>query len=198
MNVEKSVLVEYSHPERSGIVQSVGWLRDGSRHILLIYEMMERAELCSYMIIPKGLIKRITNLGFEKNDGSTWLIRHSFAVIGVPVSSQSSKESRRRYQQLVAQEAAKSPVSTIESEEKVKIEIDWFSEGFNNKPDADNIAKSIIDALKGIVFTDDKQVESHTVRKHDTLGVTSFWREPLSIAEPLLDGNGDYVFVRIY
>jgi ribosomal protein L14E/L6E/L27E len=125
-------------------------------------------------------------------------IRQSFVVIGVPVSSQGSKESRKRYQQLVSQEAAKSVASLIKDKEKVKVEIDWFSEGFENKPDADNIAKPIIDALKGIVFTDDKQVESHTVRKHDTLGVISLWREPLSIVEPLLDGNRDYVFVRIY
>jgi crossover junction endodeoxyribonuclease RusA len=125
-------------------------------------------------------------------------IRHSFAVIGVPVSSQSSKESRKRYQQLVAQEAAKSVKSPIKDNEKVKIEIDWFSEGFENKPDADNIAKPIIDALKGIVFPDDKQVESHTIRKHDVLGVIRFDMEPLSIVDPLLNGNNDYVFIRIY
>ena len=125
-------------------------------------------------------------------------IRHSFTVIGLPVSLQSSKESRKRYQQSVAQEAAKSILSPIDDKENVKIEIDWFTEGFDNKPDADNIAKPIIDALKGIVFIDDKHVESYTVRKHDTLGVISFHREPLSIVEPLLNGNNDYVFIRIY
>jgi len=125
-------------------------------------------------------------------------VRLSFVVIGVPVSSQGSNASIKRYQRVVAQEATKNVASPIEGKEKVKVEIDWFSEGFNNKPDVDNIAKPIIDALKGIVFTDDKQVESHTVRKHDSLGVMSFWREPLSIAKPLLDGDNDYVFIRIY
>jgi len=125
-------------------------------------------------------------------------IKHGFAVIGKPVSLQSSSRSKQRYQRVVIQAAGKSVASPIKGEEKVKIEIDWFSEGFENKPDADNIAKPILDALKGIVFADDKQVESHTVRKHDTLGVISFWREPLSIIEPLLYGNKDYIFIRIY
>jgi hypothetical protein len=125
-------------------------------------------------------------------------IRHSFVVIGLPVSLQSSHDSRKRYQQLVAQEAAKSASSPIQDREKVRIEIDWFSQGFENRPDADNIAKPIIDALKGILFTDDKQVETYTIRKHNTLGLIEFWREPLSIVEPLLAGNSDYVFVRLY
>jgi hypothetical protein len=125
-------------------------------------------------------------------------IRYSFAVVGVPVSSQGSRESKKRYQQLVAQEAIKSVPSPIEDKQKVRIEIDWFSEGFENKPDSDNIAKPIIDALKGIVFADDKQVQSHVVRKHDTLGVMTFQMEPLLIVEPLLNGNNDYVFIRIY
>jgi len=125
-------------------------------------------------------------------------IRHSFPVIGVPVSSQSSRESKKRYQQLVAQEATKSVPSPIEDKEKVRIEIDWFSEGFENKPDSDNIVKPIIDALKGILFADDRQVESHIARRHDTLGVMTFQMEPLLIIEPLLNGNNDYVFIRIY
>lgn len=125
-------------------------------------------------------------------------IRYSFVVIGSPVSLQSSPSSRQRYQQVVAQAASKSVATLIRDEEKVTIEIDWFSEGFKNKPDADNIAKPILDALKGLMFTDDKQVESYTVRKHDTLGVISFWREPLSIIEPLLDGSKEYIFVRTY
>lgn len=131
-------------------------------------------------------------------------IRHSFAVIGVPVSAQTrtrshiSRERYQRYQRLVAQEATKRVANPIEDREKVKVEIDWFTEGLKNKPDADNIAKPIIDALKGIVFTDDKQVESCIVRRHDTLRVIASHMEPLSIVDPLLDGNDDYVFIRIY
>jgi len=125
-------------------------------------------------------------------------IKHSFVVIGKPVSLQSSSGSKQRYQQMVTQAAVESVASPIKAKERVKIEIDWFSEGFKNKPDIDNIVKPILDALKGTVYTDDKQVESQTIRKHNTLGVLSFWSEPLSIIEPLLDGNKDYIFIRIY
>ena len=125
-------------------------------------------------------------------------IRHSFSVDGVPVSSQASRQSRRRYKQSVAHEAANSIVSPINDKDTVIIEIDWFTQGLANEPDTDNIAKPIIDALKAILFTDDRQVQSHTVRKHDTSGPLSFQREPLSIVDPLLNGNYDYVLVRIY
>ena len=125
-------------------------------------------------------------------------IRHSFAVIGLPVSQQASPKSKRQYQTTVAKAASNSVVSPIKDAEKIKIEIDWFSEGFQNKPDVDNIIKPIQDALKGIVFTDDKQVESVVARKHDTLSVIYFMREPLCLVEPLMNGHNEYVFVRVY
>jgi len=125
-------------------------------------------------------------------------IRYSFAVIGLPVSTQSSSRSKRQYQTVVAKAATKSVVSTIRGSERIKIEIDWFSEGFQNKPDVDNIIKPIQDALKGIVFADDNQVESIVARRHDTLGVIRFMREPLCLVEPLMSGHREYVFVRVY
>ena len=125
-------------------------------------------------------------------------IRYSFAVIGLPVSTQSSSRSKRQYQTVVAKAATKSVVSPIRGSERIKIEIDWFSEGFQNKPDVDNIIKPIQDALKGIVFADDNQVESIVARRHDTLGVIRFMREPLCLVEPLMSGHREYVFVRVY
>jgi len=125
-------------------------------------------------------------------------IRYGFPVIGSPVSVQGSHKSKRQYQAAVAKAASTSMVSPIEGGERIKIEIDWFSEGFQNKPDIDNIIKPIQDALKGVVFVDDNQVESIVARKHDTLRVISFMREPLGIIKPLLNGHREYVFVRIY
>jgi len=125
-------------------------------------------------------------------------IRYSFPVIGSPVSQQGSPKSKRQYQTTVTKAASNSVVNPVRGGERVKIEIDWFSEGFQNKPDVDNIIKPIQDALKGIVFEDDNQVESIVARKHDTLRVIRFMREPLSIIEPLLNGHKEYVFVRIY
>lgn len=40
--------------------------------------------------------------------------------------------------------------------------------GATKKPDCDNIAKIILDALNGIAYNDDKQVVSLIVRKHYT------------------------------
>ena len=125
-------------------------------------------------------------------------IRYGFAVIGSPVSQQSSPRSKQQYQTAVAKAASNSVVNTIKGDERIKIEIDWFSEGSQNKPDVDNIIKPILDALKGIVFVDDNQVDSIVARKHDILRVTRFIEEPLSIIEPLLNGHKEYVFVRIY
>lgn len=125
-------------------------------------------------------------------------IRYSFAVIGSPVSQQGSPKSKRQYQTKVAKAASNSVVSPIKDDERIKIEIDWFSEGFQNKPDVDNIIKLIQDALKGIVFVDDNQVESIVARKYDILSVIRFLREPLCIIEPLMNGHKEYIFVRIY
>ncbi len=89
-------------------------------------------------------------------------------------------------------------VSPIQTDEQIKIEIDWFSDSFHNKPDVDNIIKPIQDALKGIAFVDDNQVESVEARKHDTTGIIRFMRQPLCLIEPLMKGCKEYVFVRIY
>lgn len=35
------------------------------------------------------------------------------------------------------------------------------------KPDADNIAKAVLDAMNGLAFVDDSQVVSLSVTKHD-------------------------------
>ena len=88
--------------------------------------------------------------------------------------------------------------SPIKADERIKVEIDWFSEGFENKPDIDNIIKPIQDALKGVVFADDNQVVSVEGRKHDTTSIIRFMREPLCLVEPLMNGCKEYVFVRIY
>lgn len=125
-------------------------------------------------------------------------IRYSFAVLVPPLSQQANSKSKRQYQMTVAKAASSSVVSPVQTDERIKIEIDWFSEGFQNKPDVDNIIKPILDALKGVVFVDDNQVESVKARKHDTSSIILFMREPLCLVEPLMNGHKEYVFVRIY
>ncbi len=125
-------------------------------------------------------------------------IRHSFAVIGTPVSSQGSSESKRKYQKTVTEAASKNVVNPVKGNERIRIEIDWFSEGFQNKPDVDNMVKPVQDALKGILFVDDDQVVSVEARKHDIRSAIHFTDEPLCVIEPLMSGHKEYIFVRIY
>jgi Holliday junction resolvase RusA-like endonuclease len=95
--------------------------------------------------------------------------------------------------------AARSSVDEpVETGQRIKIEIDWFTRDVANTPDVDNIIKPIQDALGGILFLDDSQVESVTARKHDATGVMRFMREPLCIVSPLMNGHEEYIFVRIY
>lgn len=125
-------------------------------------------------------------------------MKYGFAVMGSPVSAQSSPNSKRKYQMKVAEAASSNIASATGADTNIKIEIDWFADGFHNKPDVDNILKPIQDALKGIVFPDDNQVENIVVRKHDTLDMIRFHDEPLAIISPLLSGYKDYIFIRIY
>jgi hypothetical protein len=62
MNADKFVEVQYTHPETGTPVWSVGLLRDGDRHILLIYETIGQDKLYSYTIIPKAFVNKITYL----------------------------------------------------------------------------------------------------------------------------------------
>jgi hypothetical protein len=125
-------------------------------------------------------------------------MRHGFPVAGCPVSVQSTPSSKRRYRALVADAARNTISEPVASSKRITIEIDWFTPGFESKPDVDNIIKPIQDALKGIVFVDDSQVEDVTARKHDLLAITSFMREPLSIIDPIIQGCKEYVYVRVY
>lgn len=62
MNADKLVEVEFDHPERGTAVRSVGVLRDGTHHLLLIHETIGQDKLYSYTIIPKGLVNKTTSL----------------------------------------------------------------------------------------------------------------------------------------
>jgi len=62
MDDEKLVEVEYHDPERNGIVYTVGELREGSHHLLLISGTIERLDLYTYTIIPRDFVRRIVPL----------------------------------------------------------------------------------------------------------------------------------------
>lgn len=55
------------------------------------------------------------------------------------------------------------PPKSISKKKKAEL-IDW-KQGYMHKPDVDNIAKAILDALNGVVWLDDKQVVELLVSK---------------------------------
>jgi len=86
----------------------------------------------------------------------------------------------------------------LKSDIKIRLEIDWFSQGNRNKPDVDNIIKPISDALRDVVYVDDCQVCDASARKHDVDSILHFNDESIQIVEPLLHGSKEYVYVRLY
>ena len=63
---------------------------------------------------------------------------------------------------IMAQIVAYFPIPASVSKTKAKKMKDGFA---SKKPDADNVAKSILDALNGFAYADDKQVVGLTVQK---------------------------------
>ena len=81
-----------------------------------------------------------------------------FVLCCKPKSQQSKQKFCRDYRdriQVAAERTLPSPLSSS------NIEVDIvFAERSTSRPDVNNIAKPILDALKGIAYGDDKQVRS--------------------------------------
>ncbi len=121
----------------------------------------------------------------------------SFSVIGKPTSLK-SRHAKRQWQSLVSNIARTNRETPFEASVKLDLRIDWFSQISNNKADVDNIIKPIMDALIGVIYVDDSQVTSVSARYYDVNNVLYFVDEPLGIIEPLLSGEKNYVYIRMY
>jgi hypothetical protein len=64
MNMESIVEVEYEDSEHQTWL-TVGELREGKHHCLLISETIEGLDLCTYTIIPKNFVRKITPVKFK-------------------------------------------------------------------------------------------------------------------------------------
>lgn len=122
---------------------------------------------------------------------------NSFPVIGKPASLQANR-TKRLWQNLVTKTAQKYQKKPLESDIKLELQFDWFSCTRQNRADIDNILKPISDALKNVIYVDDKQVSVVKASFHDLNSVLSFTSEPFHIIEPLLDGEEEYVYIRVY
>jgi Holliday junction resolvase RusA-like endonuclease len=88
-----------------------------------------------------------------------------FIVVGAPRSANANPRSRRRWRERVARAARE----RLREEDgptapDVAVLIIYFYQG-ETTLDVDNIAKSLLDGLKGVLFRDDRQVSELVVRK---------------------------------
>jgi hypothetical protein len=88
-----------------------------------------------------------------------------FIVSGAPRSANANPRSRRRWRDRVgeaAQEALRQP--NLPMDREFAVVIIYFYRG-DTTLDVDNIAKSLLDGIKGVMFRDDRQVSQLLVRR---------------------------------
>jgi hypothetical protein len=120
-------------------------------------------------------------------------------VPGAPRSANANPRSRRRWRDRVAVAArerlheAGGPIG-----QDVAVLIIYFYQG-ETALDADNIAKSLLDGLKGVVFHDDRQVSELLIRKTQlSAGLSLFGASAvlLEAIELMSRAGSDFVYVR--
>lgn len=93
-------------------------------------------------------------------------IPFEFFIDGPPVSQQTRRRSRlREWKQELHRTASRSWDADQPVEGPVAVTITYFFDGVSG--DIDNIPKPILDALKGMVYADDRQVFDLVCRKRD-------------------------------
>ena len=122
-----------------------------------------------------------------------------FIVAGTPRSANANPRSRRRWRKRVAEAAQERLDAAGELvEQNVAVLIIYFYQG-ETTLDVDNIAKSLLDALKGVVFRDDQQVSELLVRKiRFSAGLSLTGASPflLDAIERMSRAGSDFVYVR--
>ena len=122
-----------------------------------------------------------------------------FIVAGAPRSANANPRSRRRWRERVARAARE----RLEQEggltdQDVSILIIYFYQG-ETTLDVDNIAKSLLDGLKGVLFRDDQQVSELLIRKSRFsagLSLTGASLYLLYAIERMSLAGSDFVYVR--
>lgn len=122
-----------------------------------------------------------------------------FIVAGVPRSANANSRSRRRWRERVAR-AARERLGQEggPTDQDVAVLIIYFYQG-ETTLDVDNIAKSLLDGLKGILFRDDQQVSELLIRKSrfgSGLSLTGASLYLLDAIERMSQTGSDFVYVR--
>jgi hypothetical protein len=122
-----------------------------------------------------------------------------FIVAGVPRSANANARSRRRWRERVSRAARERLQEEGElTNQDVTVLIIYFYQG-ETFLDVDNIAKSLLDGLKGVIFRDDQQVSELLVRKSRLsagLSLTGATRYLLNAIERMSQLGSDFVYVR--
>src|SRR5215469_2689376 len=122
-----------------------------------------------------------------------------FIVAGVPRSANANARSRRRWRERVSRAARERLQEQGElTNQDVAVLIIYFYQG-ETLLDVDNIAKSLIDGLKGVLFRDDQQVSELLVRKSRLsagLSLTGATPYLLNAIERMSQLGSDFVYVR--
>ncbi len=118
-------------------------------------------------------------------------IPFELVMTGAPVSNQTRRGRQRRQRRRdwiqEVQQAAKQEWGTERPHDRaVAVTITYFYDG--RSPDVDNVPKPILDALKGIVYHDDRQVSDLFCRKRE-LGDLLIRNPSAAVLESLGDGK---------
>ena len=123
-----------------------------------------------------------------------------FVVPGAPRSANANPRSRRRWRERVAAAARGSSLPGIPlADQNLAVVVIYFYFG-DTTLDVDNIAKSLLDALKGIIFIDDQQVAQLVIRKSRlTSGLSLSGASLLLIdaVDAMSRSGTDFVYVRV-
>jgi Holliday junction resolvase RusA-like endonuclease len=128
---------------------------------------------------------------------------HHFTVDGTPKSLQAKSKSKKQWQDVVtraAREAVQEDERVIQSE--IAVVLVHFSFDQEERADVDNIAKPILDAMAGPVYSDDRQVTQVLVRRTSVGSRRSAIIDdppPLLAAafQRALESARDFVYVRV-
>jgi Endodeoxyribonuclease RusA len=122
-----------------------------------------------------------------------------FIVAGAPRSANANPRSRRRWRERVARAAGERIQEEGGlTEADVSVLIIYFYQG-ETTLDVDNIAKSLLDGLKGVLFRDDQQVSELLIRKSRLsagLSLTGASIYLLDAIERMSEVGSDFVYVR--
>ncbi|MBI1186993.1 MAG: RusA family crossover junction endodeoxyribonuclease [Alphaproteobacteria bacterium] len=120
-----------------------------------------------------------------------------FFVAGVPVSHAASTPSRDSWKELVARAArATQPEAYFCTTASLAVSVFYFSNP-NPVGDLDNIAKPILDALKGVLYVDDRQIDRLLIHRFPRGRAVQFDNPSMTLIAAI-ETEPPVVFIRVH